>query len=259
MGIITVLPEVNQAVSATSSSYVYFWLTRYIACMGMDMAQSTIKVANITGNLQVTPFVQFAEVRPDKPRAPGGIPSVTPTVISTNSENIVPASDYAMAAAAAGNTYARFGVGCKVSSGSLGTADVAFQLSFLQLGMLLTPWSGHLVATSTTTIFIPIAAWMPALNVKAFEATIVMSDITGLCAVDLVYRTAAKSTEDPDAWSAGILTAALTANGETNSGERTVSLTGKMWVQPGLMYKLTSGTTPGQVDISVLLGVRQAA
>ena len=38
MGIITVLPEVNQSVSATSSSYVYFWLTRYIACMGMDMA-----------------------------------------------------------------------------------------------------------------------------------------------------------------------------------------------------------------------------
>jgi len=25
------------------------------------------------------------------------------------------------------------------------------------------------------------------------------------------------------------------------------------------MYKLTSGTTPGQVDINVLLGVRQAA
>lgn len=258
MAIITVLPEVNVAVSATSSTYVYFWLTRYISCMAMDAVQSTIKVANLSGNLQITPFVQLAAVRPDKPSAPAGVPAVTPTVISTTSENIIPAADYAMSGLAPGYTYARFGVGCKVSSGSQGTADLAFQLSFLQLGMLLAPWTGHLVASSTTPVFVPISAWMPALGITAFEATMVIGDLTGLCIVDLVYRTAEKSIENPDAWSAGILNAALSANGETNSLERSVTLTGKMWVQAGLVYKLTSGSTVGQMDINVLLGVRQA-
>lgn len=260
MAIRTILPEVNQVVFATSNNYVYFWLTRYISCMAMDAAQATIKVTNIAGsNLQITPFVQFAEVRPDKPRAPAGIPTVTPTIISTNTENVVTAANYAMAAAAAGNTYVRFGVGAKVSSGSFGQADVAFQLSFLQLGLLLAPWTGHLIATSTTALYIPIGPWMPALNITAFEATTIISNLTGLAVVDLVYRTADTSPEEPNAWSAGISPlGALSANGQTNSGEATVSLTGKMWVQPGLVYKLSSGTTAGQMDITVLLGVREA-
>lgn len=49
MGIVTVLPEVNQSVSATSSSYVYFWLTRYIACMGLDILCLTWVLAGCTG------------------------------------------------------------------------------------------------------------------------------------------------------------------------------------------------------------------
>lgn len=255
MAIVKVLPEVNLAVSsanAVAAKYTMFWFSGFTPCIAADLAIGTVKVANCQGSVELTPMVQFAEVRPDKPRAPAVVAGFTP--ITADNEYFVTFS----MASAPGNTYVRFGLGVRVTAAGTGTADVGMQVSLQQLGMLLSPWVGHLVATSTTTLYIPIGPWMPALGITAFEATTVVSDITGNAAADLVYRTAEKSIESPDAWSAGILSAALTANGEANSGERTVSLTGKMWVQPGLLYKLTSGSTAGQMDISVLLGVRQA-
>jgi len=124
-------------------------------------------------------------------------------------------------------------------------------------GRLLAPFTAHLVATSTTPVFIPIGPWMPALGITKFELASVMGDRTGTFQLDLVYRTADASPEDPDTWSSGILAAVLNSNGEACSTERSVTATGKMWVQPGLVYNLASGSTVGQADIMVLLGVRQ--
>ncbi len=257
MSLLTLLPEVTISVSGNSTSqYVYYWLTSWIPCIAMDLALATLKLNNCAGNVQVTPVLQFAAVRPDKPSAPTTLAGLSP--YTTDDEYLVTAASYDIATAAAGNTYVRFGVACKVSSAGQGVADVAFQPSYVQFGRLLAPWSGHLVATSTTSVFIPIGPWIPALGISAFEAAIVIGDKTGNFQLDVVYRSAATSPEEPDAWSAGILTAALSADGETNSGERTVTLTSKMWVQPGLVYKLSSGTTVGQADVTVLLGVRQA-
>jgi len=84
-----------------------------------------------------------------------------------------------------------------------------------------------------------------------------MGDRGNNYAVDLVYRTAAASEETPDAWSSGVLAAAIAANGETNSTERAIAPGSKMLIQFGLSSIITSGN-PGQADLMVLLGIRQA-
>lgn len=258
MQLVKLLPEVTMTVMGTSTTqYQYFWFTGFMSCIAMDAVLSSVKITNIAGGCQITPFVQFAAVRPDAPSAPAGIPAVTPTNWTTNGEKIVTVANYAMASAANGNTYVRFGVGVLVTAAGTGVADVTFQLSYLQLGKLLPPWSGHLSATSTTAIITPITGWMSALNISAVEAAIVMGDRGNSYAVDLVYRTAAASEETPDAWSSGVLAAAIAANGETNSTERAISPGSKMLIQFGLSSVITSGN-PGQADLMVLLGIRQA-
>lgn len=255
MNLLKLLPEVEIAVAsaqATASKYVYFWFTGYVPCIAMDAAIGTLKVRNCLGNVEVTPVAQFAAVRSDKPTAPVVVAGFTP--LTADDEKVV---TFSMASAPT-NTYVRFGIGVRVTSAGTGTADVAMQVSYGQLGRLLAPWSGHLIAYSALPVYTPITGWIPALWLSAVVATIGISDRAGNHSLDIVYRTADTSPEQPNAWSSGILSAALVANDETNSGECAVTLTGKMWVQIGAATALTSGTTLGQADVTVLLGIRQA-
>ena len=84
--------------------------------------------------------------------------------------------------------------------------------------------------------------------------------LTRPCCLALVLSGCApcpETPEVPDAWGSGLLLAALTGDGETNSGERAVTTTDKMWVQFGISIACTSGT-PVQADITVILSIRQA-
>ena len=112
------------------------------------------------------------------------------------------------------------------------------------------------VAVSTTSQFIPITVWMPALAVAKFVGTIVVSSLTGAFRMVLTYRTAQASPDQAGAWDPTGLGTPLTADGETNSGELTPTTTGKMWIQVGIKYELVSGSTPAQADVAVLVGVR---
>ncbi len=262
MALINSHPQREMHVSSaltTASKYIYFWFTSYVPCIAMDSAIASLKVKNCQGNVEITPVVQFAPTRSDSPSAPlvvNGGTGFTP--ITTDNEYVVTAANYALSASTPGNTYVRFGVGVRVTAAGTGTADVTMHMHFLQLGQLLAPWSGHAHATSTTVMFTPISGWLAAHNITAFVAAIVMANRTGNYQLDIVYRTASTSPESADAWSAGQLAALINANGETCSLERSLSLGNKMWVQFGVVSSLSSGTTPGQADISVLVGIRQA-
>ncbi len=256
MQILTLLPEVTIAVTGNSTTdYVYYWLTGWMPCIAMDSALSTLKLMNCANNVQVMAAVQFAACRTDKP----SVPTTVGSVRSSDNEYLTSTTDYGIAASAAGNTFVRFGVACKVSAAGQGRADVAFQPSFVQLGKLLPPWTGHLVAQGGTKVFIPISAWLPAIGVVKVEATITIGDLTNNLQVNLTTRTALASPEAPDAWDVTGLLTPLAGNGETNSTEVTVaSAPGKAWIQFGLWFNQSTGTNVGQCDITVLLGVRQA-
>ena len=253
MNVITQLPEVNVSVNATSNSYVFVWLTGWLPFIAIDAIMATLKLANCAGSVAVAPAIQYAANRTDKPGTPSAIAGYTAK--ASDNEYVVKTSDYAITPSS--NNYVRLGIAVKCTSGSLGTADVAFQPCFLQLGRMLPAWAGHLTATSAVPIITPITAMMPALNLTKVQASIVIGDKSGNISVDLVARTAAASPEVPDAWGSGLLLAALTGDGETNSGERAVTTTDKMWVQFGISIACTSGT-PVQADITVILSIRQA-
>lgn len=82
-----------------------------MSCIAMDAVLSSVRISNIAGGCQITPFVQFAAVRPDAPGAPAGIPAVTPTNWTTNGEKIVTVANYAMAGVELGG-----GGGCSASA-----------------------------------------------------------------------------------------------------------------------------------------------
>ena len=257
MSIVTLLPEVNVAVSGNSTTtYVNYWLTGWMPCIAMDSALSTLKIVNCVNNVEVVAAVQFATCRIDKPSAPTEVG----TVRTSDNEYQTSTTDYGIAATAPGNTYVRFGVACKVSQAGQGRADVAFQLSFVQRGTLIAPWTGHLLAPGPTKIFVPVSGWLPAIGVVKVRATITIGDIANNLQLVLTTRVASTSPEAPDAWDPTGLITALAANGETTStAEITVAAAaGKAWLQFGLWHNQSTGTNVGQADVTVLLGIRQA-
>ena len=141
-----------------------------------------------------------------------------------------------------------------------GRADVAFQLSFVQRGRMMAPWTGHLMAPGPTKIFVPVTGWLPAIGVVKVRATITIGDIANNLQLVLTTRVASTSPESPDAWDATGLITALAANGETtSSAEITVAAAaGKAWIQFGLWHNQSTGTNVGQADVTVVLGIRQA-
>lgn len=258
MSIIQTPPEAEASVSALSTTATFTWLTGWLPAIAVDAGTLVLKVANLVNSMRLLPAYQLAEVRTDKPSAPttfGGL-----TAVSSDNEYFYSASDLGLSSLTPGQTFFRVGVAHYVNTApNTGKADVALSFAYRQLGRLLAPWSGHLVAVSTTNQFVPITGWMPAMSVVKFAATYVVASLTGNFQVKLTYRTATTSPESPDAWDTTGLGSLVSANTEDNSGELTPTTTGKMWIQLGLMYSLSSGSTPGQADVMVLPAVRESS
>lgn len=257
MSCVTVLPAVQKHLVATSGTDSYEYFTDWMPAIAMDAATATLKLRNLAGYFRATPVVQTADVRTDIPNAPTLIGALANQ--AANGEFFISASTFDLATLTTGKTYVRFGVAFDVSTTpSLGQADVTLQVSYRQCGSLGKAWSGHVVARSTDACFVPIGGWLPAMGVVKLEGTIAISGLSGPLELLLAYRTAETSIESPDAWITTGMGSALTSAGETNTGELTPTTTGKMWIQPGLKYDLTSGTF-GQADVTVLLGIRSSS
>lgn len=255
MSCVKLTPSVTQSLAATSTTVRYVWFTDWMPAMAMDAASGVLKVANLANSFRVKPAYQTATVRVDDPDAPN---SSFGSEVSSDSENFISEATFDLDNVTPGKTFIRFGVAVYLNTApNNGTADVTLQMAYRQCGSLGAPWTGHLVATSTTEQFQPLTGWLPALGVVKVEATIIVGSTTGNFEVALAYRTALASPELPAAW-ADVTGTGEWTNGEQNSGEKTVSVTDKMWVQIGVRYNLTEAGSPGQADVAVMLGVRSS-
>jgi hypothetical protein len=235
----------------------HVWFTGWMPAMAMDAANSVIKIRNIANAFRVQAAYQTAVFRTDRPDTPATCGSQ----FNTNSENLVDEADYNLSAVTPGKTWIRFGVAVDVSSApNFGVGDVTFQLAYRQLGILLPKWTGHLVSTSDTyPIYVPITDWLAALGVVSAEAALGLSSLTGLIQIYPAWRYALASPELPAAWAVLPGAGPYSTDGDTyNTGELAVATAGEMWVQLGLKCVLSSGSNPGQVDITALVGIRSA-
>lgn len=254
MSCVRPLPPAHHHVEATSTTAVCTYLTDWLPGIAMDAATATLKLANTSGSISVQACIQMAIARTDEPSAP----STVGTAQTTNVEYYISAPTFDLATVVPGNAFIRFGVSYKVTTTpNQGQADVIREVAYRQCGVFLPPWRDHLVAVSTTRQFVPVTGWLPALGVLKIEGAVVVSSVTGNFVAIFTYRTAEASPDLPSAWDTTGIGSAFNG-GEQNTGELPVTTTGMMWVQIGVMYYLSSGSTPGNADLSVLLGIRSA-
>jgi len=241
--------------SAATDSIQYF--TEWMPAIGMEDALATLKLANVSGGFRATVVVQTAAVRADKPDAPTLIGSIANQ--TSDDEFFFSAATVGIGTLVEGKAWVRFGVAYDVSSTpAVGQADVTLQLAIRQCGSMLAPWTGTLSTVTSEDGFVAITGWLPALAVVDFQATIVLSSKVGAIRLKLTYRTAETSPEAADTWDPTGLGNDLSADGETTQGALAPTTTGKMWIQLGIRFDLTSGTY-AQADVAALIGIRSAA
>lgn len=153
-----------------------------------------------------------------------------------------------------GKMRVRFGVGTKMTSaGAPASADVGAILHVGSCGRMIATWSGQVLATSTTPIFIPIGGFVSGLLAEVLKGTIALTAIGTNVQVRLAYRLAPLFQRVPGSWNAiGPTYDGTTTEGCTNELTPTVST--NMWLQPGISVSLSTGSTPAAAYVEVLLG-----
>lgn len=160
-----------------------------------------------------------------------------------------------LSASTSANMYFRLGVQFASSSG-LSESDLTFQVSYEACGSIVAMETHELIATSTSAVVKSIGGWMPAITADKVKAAIIVSGIQGAnFQVQLVYRTATASREDPGSWTS--LDTLRTGAGEFAVSDQTLSIGGQMWVQFGIKYILSSGSLGG-ATVSTTIAVRKS-
>ena len=252
----TMLPPTQLTLVSMSTTKRYTWFTGWMPAMAMDAASATLKLVGVLGAFRGQVAYQLATNRIDKPSAPVAIGSQQ----STDGEYFYSTTDFGLDAATPGVTFIRFGVAHDIStSPNQGVAEATLQVGFKQCSVHLAAWTAHLQTLTTSSQYIPITGWMHTLGVVKVQGTITVTSLVGNFRMILTYRTATTSTESPGLWDSTGIGSAITADGESNTGELSVTTTGKMWIQIGIRYELSSGSSLGQADVSVLPGIRHSS
>ncbi len=226
------------------------WFSAWMPCTGLKTVTAVLKNRAVTGSFRAQVVLQWAEIRTDKPF---DTLTTVGAALSDAGEACVTSGD--LSSTAGTKYYVRFGVKYDVHTGTNGAAaDVELQMAYDICGQISGVWSGQLVATTATNLFQAVGPWMPALSAAKMKGIASVTSLTGDLQWRLAYRTATTSKEVADAWVTNWDT--FRTSGEVNTGELTPTTTGKMWVQPGILYNL-SGATAGQASFSVSVAVRK--
>ena len=124
-------------------------------------------------------------------------------------------------------------------------------------GNALPPAGAHLNALSTTTAYEWLTDWLAAIGLDVAKIAFKARNISGNIQMQPCLQVALVRTDKPG--SATTLGSPVTANGETCTGELTVSgqTGGQMYVRFGVAYSLTSGSALGQADYAMAVQTKQ--
>ena len=158
-----------------------------------------------------------------------------------------------------GVAFVRFGLAYKISSGSIGQADVSYQLTYESCGRVVGSQQLTPVTTSTANSFVPLTGWLSALQAEVVKAVVVMSGKTGNFRCRLSYRVATTSPESPGSWNADVTgTSYIDTDGSYNTDEVSLSVSTAMWVQIGLQFNSTSAGVFSTANLTVATMVQKA-
>ena len=150
---------VVRAWSTTTWSFLYFG--RWFSTPGPVDANLIVKVTNVTGDVVVTPSVQYAAVRRANPGAPAELDATGTTGTAM----------FAATLATSGTSWAQLGVGVKLSQGTYGEAMVEVTV-FRRVHGEEVGMSDVQVQPSPLgqTIYVPVGGARPTLGVTHLKA-----------------------------------------------------------------------------------------
>lgn len=194
---------------------------------------------------------QTATTRTDKPDAPATVGSGQTNTGELCSDIITP--DFS------GVAFVRFGLAYKIASGTIGQADVSYQLTYESCGRVVGTQQLSPVTSSTANSFLPLTGWLPALQAEVMKAVVVMTGKTGNFRCRLSYRTATTSPESPGSWNADVAgTSYMDTDGSYNTDEVSMSVSAAMWVQVGLQFNSTSAGVFSTANLTIATMVQKA-
>jgi len=252
-----VTAERSERLVTTVTDIIYVPYVGWISALGVEKIKGALlrsaSLVQGTGNHQFKLAIQVAKIRTDKPEP---WKTVGPTWFDNNGEDCTQEQD--ISGDTDGALFVRFGIAHRLSAGtaSLGQTDCGLQVGYESCGGVIGGTTLALKTSTTEDCYSPVSGFLPAMTVDRIMASIVTTSSSGNFQCRLAYRTATASQSVPGAWST-TFDAWHAGDGEWNTGLLTPTLANDMWVQIGLQYALSSGTSPGQGTVSVLSAVRK--
>jgi hypothetical protein len=236
--------------------------TDWMPAIGLDAAKMVIKrksvaVTGTAPTFNVKPAIQVAVVRPDNPDDWAAISGQSAYTGAGESNTGV----MTISGTTGGKMFVRFGVSYYLggTAPTSGQADVEVVLSYKQCGEIVGSMTQDLQAFNTTTnSFVAVTGWVPAIDADKVVAAFVITALVNNFRCQLAYRTASTSTQSPSAWALLEGASYRTTDGETSTGEISLSITSEMYVQFGVAFSQSSaGAAPGQAAVSTAVAVRR--
>jgi hypothetical protein len=228
--------------------------TEWSPCVGVDAVQAAMILAALSmgaGSAQAQLAYQTAPVRVDNPDVWAAVPSGLTVSGSTTTSGASSSID--VSSLTAGKAWIRFGVLLSVAVGGTppAVADVTLAMANTDVGAMVGNWRGQLVATVTSDAYMAVTGWTVSLAAQKVMAAIIVASASTNFRHRLVYRVAPTMQAVPGAWTDIATEVNQSGNLERNTGRLALTLGANLFVQFGLAYSSSSGTSVADVQVSV--------
>lgn len=250
-------PSSVERLDNATTTDAYHWFTPFYPTIGLDAAQVWWLCRSVPGtNPTSEPVYQVATFRQDNPSTVSAFALTGSGVLTGPGEKSTALESIASALSTA--FWVRFGLKHKASAAGLAQGDFGMQASFTANGEVLGTTTHDLFTAATQAAYVPITGLVPAAWFTKLEVAWLVEALTGNFKWRLAYRTAPTSTATAGAWAAitGQTYANTTGEGCTAELAQTLPTT-DFWVQFGIDYALSGGSTPGGARITTIAGIRR--
>lgn len=248
---------VKRLVTTSAVTDAHEWFSPFYPTIGLDAAQVWWLCRAASGVNPVSePVFQIAKYRQDNP-------STISTFALTNSGPITGTGEAStelesIASALSTAFWVRFGLRYKANTAGLAQGDFGMQAAFTANGEVLGTTTHDLFTSATQAAYVPITGFVPAAWFTKLRVAYLVEALTGSVKWRLAYRTAPTSQATGGAWAAITGQSYSNTTGEDCTAEISQSLTSTdFWVQFGIDYALSGGSTPGGLSITTIAGIRR--